>query len=196
MTCPDFDWKGFVLEELPAAEKRQARHHLDGCASCRQEVEELELTLTALSRLPVAEIPRRIGFVSDPVFEDPWWKRLWNTGPRLGFAAAAMLACAIVAHGYMLKPVPGSKLSEQEIEARVQARLETEVARRVSAEVSARLQDNIQPVRADLTARLEDYEKRQSAQRREDLKALDSYLVHMDKKMSTALLSAARFGGD
>ena len=94
MTCPDFDWKSYVLDEVPAPDRRQMEQRLAGCAPCREEVEGLRLTVTALRRLPVREIPKRISFVSDPVFEPSLWQRFWGSASRLGFASAALLAGA------------------------------------------------------------------------------------------------------
>jgi primosomal protein N'' len=65
-----------------------------------EDAERLSATLTALRSLPDEEIPRRIAFVSDKVFEPKWWQRF----PAWGFASAAVLAGAIVAHGYVQRP--------------------------------------------------------------------------------------------
>ena len=55
---------------------------------------------TALFSLREEEIPQRIGFVSDQIFEpSPWrrgWAAFWGSAARLGFASAAMLSVALV----------------------------------------------------------------------------------------------------
>jgi len=197
MTCPGYDWKGYVLKELEPGERARAEVHLGGCAACQAEVEGLELTVAALERLPAVEIPRRIGFVSDPVFEQPWWKRMWTSGPQLGFAGAALVALAIVAHGAMAQR---PAVNEAEVAKRVEERVQSEVAKRVEAEVAARvqqgLQAGLQPVRADLEAKLEGLEKRHDARRQSDMAAVESAFTHMEKKMNTAMVTAARYGGD
>jgi hypothetical protein len=80
------------------------------------------------------EPPRRIAFVSDKVFEPAWWQRLWNSG-RVGFASAALLSMAIVAHGYMSRPIVTQHVAPP---AQFdQAKFEREVASRVEAIVAA-----------------------------------------------------------
>jgi len=103
MSCANYDWKAYVLNELTANEKLEHEQHLAGCAECREEQESLRVTTVLLARLPQAEPPRRIAFVSDPVMEPKWWQRLVTVGPRWVFASSCVLALAIVAHGYMVK---------------------------------------------------------------------------------------------
>ena len=66
--------------------------HVRGCQSCREELDRLNLTRSALASLEDEEIPRRIAFVSDRVFEPRWWQTMWHSGPVMGFASAAVLA--------------------------------------------------------------------------------------------------------
>ncbi len=55
------------------------------------------MTLDALSTLREEEVPRRIAFVSDKVFEPRWWQTIWNPT----FAAACVVAAAILIHGFV-----------------------------------------------------------------------------------------------
>jgi len=89
------DWKAFVLRELNADDARQAEAHLATCSICHEEVATLRLTLDTLSTLREEEIPRRIAFVSDKVFEPRWWQRVFSPT----FAAGALVAVAILIHG-------------------------------------------------------------------------------------------------
>src|SRR6476660_9291968 len=91
------DWKAYVLRELSPDESRQAETHLATCSTCHEEVATLRLTLDTLSALREEEVPRRIAFVSDKVFEPRWWQRVLNPT----FAAAALLSAAILVHGAM-----------------------------------------------------------------------------------------------
>jgi anti-sigma factor RsiW len=100
MNCSQFDLKGYVLGELTAAERSGVEGHLKACRTCGEEMERLRLTSTALASLGDEELPRRIAFVPDGVFEPKSWARWWNSGPRLGFASAAMLSLAILVHGF------------------------------------------------------------------------------------------------
>src|SRR6476661_11123389 len=89
------DWKAYVLRELNPDAAREAEAHLAACSHCHEEVATWRLTLDTLSTLREEEIPRRIAFVSDKVFEPRWWQRVLNPT----FAAAALLPDAILAHG-------------------------------------------------------------------------------------------------
>jgi hypothetical protein len=62
------------------------------------------VTTVLLARLPQAEPPRRIAFVSDPVVEPKWWQKMLSPGPRWVFAASCLLSAAIVAHGFLSRP--------------------------------------------------------------------------------------------
>src|SRR5580700_779736 len=94
------DWKAYVLRELGQDAHRQAEAHLAACSTCHEEVATLRLTLDTLSTLREEELPRRIAFVSDKVFEPRWW----DVFLKPAFAAALVLAAAIVMHGYLVRP--------------------------------------------------------------------------------------------
>jgi hypothetical protein len=100
MSCSPFDLQDYYFKELPENERRLTEVHVKTCASCREELDRLRGTEAALLMLPDEEIPQRIGFVSDPVFQPSalrrGWDALWNSGARLGFASAAMLSAALV----------------------------------------------------------------------------------------------------
>ena len=99
MSCisPDSkpDWKAYLLGELNPEVSRQAEAHLAACSNCHEEVATLRLTLDTLSTLREEEVPRRIAFVSDKVFEPRWWQRVLSPT----FAAGALVAAAILVHG-------------------------------------------------------------------------------------------------
>ncbi len=96
MSCSPFDLRDYFLKELSDPQQRQVEAHVKDCPACRQELEQLQLTQTALFSLRDEEIPQRIAFVSDPVFEPSsaqrWWAAFWGSPARLGFAGAAMLS--------------------------------------------------------------------------------------------------------
>jgi len=100
MNCAPFDLRDYCLHELSAGEQQQVEAHVKGCGSCREELDRLRLTESALLTLREEEIPQRIGFVSDKIFEpSPWrrsWEAFWGSGARLGFASAAMLSIALI----------------------------------------------------------------------------------------------------
>ena len=102
MSCEPYDWKAYALGELAAKECREAETHAATCEGCRDELAHMRLTVDTLSALREEEVPRRIAFVSDKVFEPRWWE----TFLRPTFAAACVIAAAIVMHGYMMRPAP------------------------------------------------------------------------------------------
>ena len=96
MNCCPFDLRDYWFEELGSAEKRQVEAHLEGCAGCREELERLRVTGRALLALKDEEMPRRIAFVSDKVFEPSpvarWWAAFSLRAPRLALSTALLLA--------------------------------------------------------------------------------------------------------
>ena len=94
------DWNAYALGEFTAPERRDAEAHLATCEACRDELATLRLTLDTLSTLREEEVPRRIAFVSDKVFEPRWWQALWSPA----FASACVVAGAILVHGFSQPP--------------------------------------------------------------------------------------------
>src|SRR6202167_5660325 len=119
------DLKAYVFGEATRQERGVVEDHVRGCQSCREELDRLNLTRSALASLEDEEIPRRIAFVSDRVFEPRWWQTMWRSGPAMGFASASLLAAAIVAHGVAppVAPATGSSVDAAQIERRVDARV-------------------------------------------------------------------------
>jgi hypothetical protein len=107
MTCSPFDLRDYFLQELPAPQQRQVEVHVRQCQPCREELDRLRVTEAALLCLRDEELPQRIAFVSDKIFEPSpwrrWWAAFWGSAARLGFASAAMLSAAIMV--YALHPV-------------------------------------------------------------------------------------------
>jgi hypothetical protein len=144
MSCSPFDLKDYFLRELPDPERLQVETHVRSCPFCREELDRLRLTETALRALGEEEIPRRIAFVSDPVFEPSlwrrWWTAFWGSGARLGFASAAMLSAAILVSA-LTRPAPApapvvaavtavrDAIAGQEIDRRIQAAVAESEAR-------------------------------------------------------------------
>jgi len=131
MSCPQQNLKDYLLGELAGPDREKVESHLQACPLCRTELERLRLAISTVKSLPEEEIPYRIAFVSDKIFEPGFWRRLWNSGPRLGFASAALLAAAIVIHGWLARPA-GPSAGEL---AAMEARIQQEVARRLETEL-------------------------------------------------------------
>src|SRR5437764_220487 len=109
MSCSPFDLKDYFLKELADPQRRQVEAHVKSCEPCREELDRLQLTESALFSLRDEEIPQRIAFVSDPIFEPSPWRRFltdfWGSTARLGFASAAMLSAALVVFA-LYRPAP------------------------------------------------------------------------------------------
>lgn len=136
MSCPqNIDWKAYALGELPADDKRSAGMHLNSCELCQDEFSGVQTTLAALSTLREEEVPRRIAFVSDKVFEPRWWQRLFTPT----FASACLLAGAIVFHA----------ASSRNNEAEIQAQIDKAVNQRVEV-MQVRMEQDKREMRAAL----------------------------------------------
>src|SRR4051812_16564003 len=92
------DWKSYALGELDARARQEAQSHVTACADCQDELAGLRVTLDAMATLREEELPRRIAFVSDKVFEPRWYEKLFL---RPSFAAAALVAAAILVHAFV-----------------------------------------------------------------------------------------------
>jgi hypothetical protein len=149
MTCitPEStpDWKAYALAELDSAARREAEAHAASCAGCREELSALRVTLDALSVLREEEIPRRIGFVSDKVFEPRWWQRGFRlTFANPTFSAACVVAAAILVHAFA-----------HPADAVVQAQIDAAVTKAVAQVETRHVQE-----RAEIQAAVDLMEKR------------------------------------
>ncbi len=121
MSCELHDWKAYALGELDREARQLAETHASACGHCREELAGLRFTLDSLLTLREEEIPRRIAFVSDKVFEPKWWQKMWTPN----FAAACVVGAAILAHGFVRPAAPDN--------VQLQAQIDTAVQRAVDA---------------------------------------------------------------
>ena len=143
MNCSPFDLRDYFLKELTDRQERQVEAHVKTCQPCSQEMEQLRITEAALFSLRDEEVPQRIAFVSDKIFEPSpahrWLAAFWGSSARLGFAGAAMLSIAILVSA-MTRPAPApapapvaptivKTVSEAEIQSRVDRAVQLAVAR-------------------------------------------------------------------
>jgi hypothetical protein len=138
MSCSPFDLRDYYLKELTDPQQRQVESHVKDCPACREELERFRLTQAALFSLRDEEIPQRIAFVSDPVFEPSGprrlWMAFWGSPGRLGFASAAMLSAALLVTAFTLtsghRPMAG--LSSADIDRRIQQAVYASEARQTA----------------------------------------------------------------
>jgi hypothetical protein len=165
MNCSPFDLRDYFFKELPNPQQREVEGHVKSCQVCREELDRLQLTGAALFSLRDEEIPQRIAFVSDKVFEpSPWrrgWAAFWGSSARLGFASAAMLSVALLVSALvspLMRTAPvghvsgvpqASPVAARVSDADIQARIDNAVARAI-AEVDARQTRKTAQLVADL----------------------------------------------
>jgi len=141
MSC-EYDWKSYALGEMDRSARREAEAHANVCPACREELASTRLTLDALSTLREEEIPRRIAFVSDQIFEPRWYQRAFRSLWSPNFAAACVVAGAILFHAF--RGTPGQAVVNAQIDAAVSKAVAVEDARyaeqfeRLASQVNAR----------------------------------------------------------
>jgi len=203
MSCSPFDLRDYYFKDLAENERRLTEVHVKTCAHCREELDRLRGTETALLALPDEEIPQRIGFVSDPVFQPSafrrGWDALWGSAARLGFASAAMLSVALLVFS-LTRPVPQPT-------APAPALTRTAIEAEMQADFSRRLNDAVAKAVAQSEARqarqtqelLAASEKRHTLETQAMMVRVQEYLDVEKKKMNTLILAsndAASVNGD
>ena len=197
MSCPEFDWKAYVLGELPPADKTRAREHAAVCPICAEELDRLQLTRAALLAVPEEEMPRRIAFVSDKVFEPNWWQRFWASVPRLGFASAAMLSIAILVSAFTRPgpaPVPAPAEPDR---AQVAALVEQEVQRRMPAAIEAAVAEATKRNEEQTRNLLASTERRLAFEHQAEMLAVQDSLTILRRRLNQAYMASnAPAGGE
>jgi anti-sigma factor RsiW len=146
MSCSPFDLRDYFFKELPLPQQLQVEAHVNTCVACQEEMERLQATGAALFSLREEEIPQRIGFVSDKIFEPSpmrrWFTAFWGSTARLGFASALVLSVAMSFSAWRRSPAPAADtsatvtknvavpapLSPEELDRRIQAAVVKAVA--------------------------------------------------------------------
>ena len=201
MSCSPFDLRDYLLDELAPPDRRQLEKHVDACSGCREELDRLQVTRAAVRSLPEEEIPQRIAFVSDRVFEPSPWRRaaraFWSSSARLGFVSAAMLSCALVVTAlYRPAPAPAGPAPVSQAQS---ARVEADFERRLQDAVRTAVAES-EARQAEKTARLiQAFEKRNYIDRQGLLIAVSQNMEVLRKQRNMAVhvandLAAARQG--
>ena len=148
------DWKAYVLGELDAPACREAEAHAAACGACQEEAANLRVTLDAMATLREEEMPRRIAFVSDKVFEPKWWQAFL----RPSFAAAGVIAAAILVHAFVRPVAPPQNAPVAQIDASaLEARVSAEVAKRLEEQLSTAMNTAVTKAVADARQRDEEH---------------------------------------
>jgi anti-sigma factor RsiW len=186
MNCSSEDLKAYFLGELSSRDKAPVEDHVRGCQSCSEELERLKLTHTALLALEEEEVPRRISFVSDKVFEPRWYETIWRSGPAMGFASAVILAAAILVHGFTVQGFarPAAAVTPTVDTAQIEQRIEREVNARLDAVVAKSVSDAQAKQAAEFAKVLDATEKRFESRRQADLATVQQAAQYYEQKMS------------
>lgn len=180
MNCAPSDLRDYFFEALSPTERRQVEEHLATCHSCEGELEALRLTSATLRTLGDEEIPRRIVFVSDKVFEPSaairWWQAFWLSGSRMTATAVALLALAVLVHAFARpaiieapRPVITASVSASQIQPLVY--------RAVAQAVAASDARHAQELRQTLAA----FELRSASEKRAIMTRVQDTLEDMDR---------------
>jgi anti-sigma factor RsiW len=194
MNCSSEDLKGYFLGELAARDKASVEEHVRACQSCREELDRLKLTQSALLALEEEEVPQRIAFVSDKVFEPRWYQTIWRSGPAMGFASAALLAAAILVHGFVqqgfARPAGAAPMTATLDTARIEQRIEREVGARLDAVVAKAVSDAQAKQAAEFAKVLDTTETRFEARRKADLATIQQAAEYYEKQMNRWLVAS------
>ena len=190
MSCSPFDLRDYFFGELPEEHRRRVDLHTKSCAVCREELTQLRSTQTALLSLADEEIPQRIGFVSDKVFEPSGWGRVWQafwgSSARLGFASAAVLSIALVAFTFYR---PAAAPAASDVTA---ARVEAAVAQRVAAAVDKAVAETETRQARRTADLLSAAEQRFEQQRQADMQNVAERFSVLEKRYNVERLLMAR----
>ena len=181
MNCSSEDLKAYFWWELAAHDQAPLEDHVRACQSCREELDRLTLTRNALLALEEQEVPQRISFVSDRVFEPRWYQTIWRSAPAMGFASAAILAGAILVHGFA-RPATAPRATVDT--APIEQRIEREVNTRLDAVVTKAVGDAQAKQAGEFAKVLEATEKRFETQRNADLRSIQQAAEYYAKQMS------------
>jgi anti-sigma factor RsiW len=192
MSCSPFDLRDYLLGELSVQERRQVNLHARSCGGCHEELERLRVTHSTLLALRDEEVPQRIGFVSDQVFEPSLlrraWQAFWGSPGKLGFASAAMLSAALLMFTFFRQTPAVASVAQTDaskIEAQVSARLDAAVTKAV-AESEARQANKT----AELLAAAE---QRFDRQRQVDMLGVEQRLQVLQKHYNVRENMMARY---
>jgi len=115
------------------------------------------------------------------VFEPRWWQTMWRSGPAMGFASAALLAAAILAHGFArpVTPATGTSVAAVQVDT---AQIERRVEAQVNARVDGAVAKAVNEVQVKQTAELAQVLKAAEVQRKADLATFQQAAEYYEKQ--------------
>ncbi len=197
MSCSPFDLRDYYFKELAENERRLTEVHVKTCGHCREELDRLRGTEAALLALPDEEIPQRIGFVSDPVFQPSafrrGWEALWGSAARLGFVSAAMLSAALVVFS-LARPVPQPIVTGPSAGAAQTAALQAEFSRQLHDAVTRAVAASEARQARETQALLAAAERRHTVETQAMMVRVQEYLDVEKKHLNTLILASIDAG--
>jgi anti-sigma factor RsiW len=192
MSCSPFDLRDYLFDELAEENRRQVDQHVRSCGTCHEELERLRITQTTLLALREEEVPQRIGFVSDKVFEPSGvrrvWQAFWGSSARLGFASAAMLSVALMFFTFFRQAPAAASAAPLDT-----SRIEAQVAARVSAAVEKAVSESETRQAGKTAALLAAAEQRFESQRLADMVNVEQRLSVLQKHYNVRENLVARY---
>jgi len=192
MSCSPFDLRDYLFDELAEKERRQVDQHVRSCGGCHEELERLRITHSTLLTLREEEVPQRIGFVSDKVFEPSparrVWQAFWGSSAKLGFASAAMLSVALVFFTFFRQAPAVASVAPADA-----SRIEAQVAARVSAVVEKAVAESETRQAGKTAALLAAAEQRFESQRETDRRNIEQSLIVLQKRYNVRENLVARY---
>ena len=180
MSQAPHDLRDYLFDELTSEERAEVEAFLSISAEAREELDRLRTTQRALRSVPDEEMPRRIGFISDKVFEPSrarrWWLGFWDAAPRFGFSMAAVLV-VLFAGIWVVQPTITADSDGWRIALGGASTPLTEPARSISAVDEDRIEQLVRRIAAeqselqaaDLTAVFEEQLRKESEAREAQL---------------------------
>jgi len=196
MSCSPFDLRDYFFGELAEPERRQMDIHLRSCSGCQEDLDRLRITHSTMLALREEEVPQRIGFVSDKVFEPSpvrrWWLSFWGSSGRLGFASAAMLSVALAGFTFYrpadaARPIAAAQVDTAKIESQVAGRVGAAVEKAVAESEARQSRKTAEIVAAT--------ERRFQEQRKADMDNVADELSYLKKQYGVMVLASNEYGG-
>jgi anti-sigma factor RsiW len=180
MNHPTEALQDYAVGELAADEQPALEQHLAICGECALELDRLRVTTSALRTLPDQEIPQRIRFVSDKVFEPSpvsrFFAGFWNSAGRLGFASACVLGAALIVSAFH-RPT--------EVRTVVQA-ANVDFSKQVNDAVTKA----VAQVRAEDTQKIEAIDRKYQQEYQAQMVAVSESFAVLQKRLGSSLLAS------
>jgi len=192
VNCHQFDIKGYFLGELSPAESAQVAAHLDACARCREELEELRRVQQVLRQVVEVSPPARVRVVAGSKAAVGWWRWLWKPLPAGVVLSAVVLSAAMVVHGLLVRSRPAVAPVDEQLVRRWVAQ---EMEQRIGPWLESRLAEMERRQHERTAALVRQVDERWQSQRQADRIAIEESFDLLMKRMNLIQLASAYYSG-